>query len=203
MIQRKVSGATKSLYLTFDDGPHPEDTFIVLDILDFYKVKATFFLVAEKALQYASITQEIQRRGHAIGNHSLDHRYGVFFRGKVALSEWVLQAEKIFQSLGVAPIVGFRPPVGIVTPELKTVLQELKMPLILWNTRFFDSLWRWTEAKALRALKNIQPGSIILLHDVQRAKNKASFQKTLKFFIARAQEQNWQFEKLEPHRFQV
>ena len=196
MIIRQIAGPQKILYLTFDDGPRPSGTPEVLQLLEQKKVRGTFFLVAARAQAQPELVQSIIRQGHAIGNHSLDHRYGVFFQGTAAMKSWIQQAELVFDQMGLPPRVGFRPPNGILTPKVFQAVRELQMPLILWNTRFYDSLWTWTRAKAMKALATIEPGSIVLLHDVQRPANQATFLETLSLFIDEARRLGFEFEVL-------
>src|SRR4051812_37880365 len=86
---REESQNSKTLYLTFDDGPNSDGTPEVLEILNQSCVQATFFLVARKAAARRQLVDEIRAQGHTIGNHSLDHRYGSFFSGKSKMLDWI------------------------------------------------------------------------------------------------------------------
>jgi peptidoglycan/xylan/chitin deacetylase (PgdA/CDA1 family) len=167
-----------------------------LDLLSRKRVAATFFCISEKAFERPEILARIQSEGHAIGNHSLDHRYGVFFRSDKNLKQWILQAERSLSEQWGAPSVGFRPPAGVVTPPLRRVLRELDMPLVLWDVRFYDRIWRWKPKKALAAVRGLQSGEVILLHDAQRRKNLAPFLDTLELFIDQAQAHGFIFKPL-------
>jgi peptidoglycan/xylan/chitin deacetylase (PgdA/CDA1 family) len=166
MKAKRIVPDSKSLYLTFDDGP-VSSTDDVLKILDRHKIKATFFVVAQTAKKNQAILRNILAAGHSIGNHSLDHSYSHFFKGKQSLLQWIKSSEEEISSLIEGPTVGFRPPAGVRTPELHQALSELQMPLILWRQRFFDTIFPFTFSKARRSLKCVKPGSIILLHDRQ------------------------------------
>jgi peptidoglycan/xylan/chitin deacetylase (PgdA/CDA1 family) len=180
-IIRKVMpmvGEGKSLYLTFDDGPDPHSTLAVLDALAEKNAKATFFVVANTAKAHPEIFKKILSGGHAIGNHSLDHTYRRLFRGKSSLKTWVEDSEKILADLSGQATVGFRPPNGILTPELKWALRELQMPIVYWNIRFYDAIFSWTEKRAISSIKKTESGSIVLLHDRQSPAKLPKFLKT-------------------------
>ncbi len=180
---RQIPCSAKSIYLTFDDGPDADSTPAVLELLQRYEAKATFFIVAARAKQNSRLLQDIKAAGHAIGNHSLDHKYSAFFKNSQKMGEWIDEAEAVFKSLNSGPSIGFRPPAGVCTPELGNALRQRRIPLILWQHRYFDKTRRWTEKNALNSIKFIQPGDIILLHDSQRAGLKAGFLKTLDTYL--------------------
>ncbi len=162
---RTIENSGAEVYLSFDDGPDPRTTPRILEILRANESKATFFLVAEKARRHPELVRQILSDGHAIGNHSLDHRFVAFFGGKNRMLDWIDKSEKVFSDLGVPDSVGFRPPVGIVTPELAWALKLRNLHLILWDTRFFDTVFNWTEACARRSAQSVRGGAIVLLHD--------------------------------------
>ncbi len=179
--------SSQNLYLTFDDGPEPRCTSAVIQALDHWSAKATFFVVAQKAKQNKELIRELLASGHAIGNHSLDHRYSAFFQSQQKLSQWMVESEdRISQLIGQAT-VGFRPPAGVVTPVLRRAAGELKMPIILWNIRFFDTVFRWTPEKALSSFGKTGPGSIVLLHDRQSYPTFPLFLEALNAYSGEAQ----------------
>jgi len=189
ILNRLVGNALRKLpsqnaaFLSFDDGPDPDLSPRVLDLLKEYGVKATFFVIAQKAEKCPQIIQRMQREGHAIGNHSLDHHYSPFFKGKKAIFNWVQSSETLLKQIGIHNSVGFRPPVGIRTPELALALNKLKLPLILWNQRSFDKVIKFTAKRASSLAKRTQAGDIILLHDVQRQEWHDDFLLGLKTLI--------------------
>ncbi len=132
---RRVSDFPKSVFLTFDDGPDPVGTPQVLETLRRHSAKATFFVIADCARRHRDILRDILREGHSVGNHSLDHAYRNYWRGVPALKEWVTSADSILRAEGVEP-VGFRPPAGVMTPNLRIALRELGQPVVMWNERF-------------------------------------------------------------------
>jgi len=182
-IVRTIAHSQASLYLTFDDGPDPASTPRVLDALACAQVHATFFVVVERAAKHPELLNRIADAGHAIGNHSLNHRYGPFFQGKAKMLRWVSCAEERLADLVGNTSVGFRPPAGVCTPELFWALRQLEVPLVLWKIRFFDAIVKWTPKRALRSLPKTAPGAIVLLHDAQRPERVASFNQTLANYI--------------------
>lgn len=186
-------GHPKKLFLTFDDGPDPLSTPQVLKVLKENQVKATFFLVAQKAQAQKGLLEEILFDGHTIGNHSLDHGYKNFFRRRQILRQWILDSENLLSSLIGGPTVGFRPPAGVVTPVLRRALAELEMPLILWQKRFYDAIIPLKSTRLLGSLEKTPEGSIILLHDRQKSQNLPDFLNALSHYINRAREKNWDF----------
>lgn len=183
-----------SIFLTFDDGPDPDLTPKILDLLKRHEAKATFFVIAKKAKKSPDLMRRILNEGHSIGNHSLDHQYKVFFQGRASMKEWIMQSEKTLGEMGIES-VGFRPPVGIRTPELSLTLKEAGLPLILWKQRCFDSVFPFTPPKAIKLAKRLRPGEIILLHDMQPLKRHSIFLDALNQFIISIKNKNL---KLDP-----
>jgi peptidoglycan/xylan/chitin deacetylase (PgdA/CDA1 family) len=105
---------------------------------------------------------------------------------------WINGSEQVFSKILNKPTVGFRSPAGIITPELIWALKELKLPLIHWSVRFFDTRRLWTEKKALCAVDHLKRGDIILLHDVHR-QNTDHFTNTLGIFIKAAKDKGFSF----------
>src|SRR5262245_52041165 len=123
---------SKNLYLTFDDGPDPRSTEAVLNVLDKYNAKASFFVITQKARNNLSLIREIKSASHSIGDHSFDHRYRYFFQGRQALLKWVTASTEELNGMLGENNIGFRPPAGIRTPELHWALRKLNIPLIYW-----------------------------------------------------------------------
>jgi peptidoglycan-N-acetylmuramic acid deacetylase len=194
-IRKITSSNDKNLYLTFDDGPL-ESSETILETLEELKAPATFFVVAANAKANPGYVSKLVGLGHGIGNHSLDHGYRAFFLGRKYMRHWIVSAENTLQDLGGCPTVGFRPPAGVRTPELKWALEDLNLPLVLWKIRFFDTVLSWSEKRALLSLKNTHPGDIILLHDPRPRENLFVFVRTLKKYVEKAREQGFEFKPL-------
>jgi len=151
--------------LTFDDGPAEPTTRQVLDVLDKHLVKATFFVSGVHALKHPEIIREIIKRGHTIGNHSLHHNSFLMLGSYNYLYEEAFRAQEILKEMGVNT-AAFRPPVGIISPKLPSVLNKLGMFCITFSCRAFDAGNRRIENLSDTILKKVKADDIILLHDV-------------------------------------
>jgi peptidoglycan-N-acetylglucosamine deacetylase len=187
---------SKNIYLTFDDGPDPRSTAAVLNILDRYKAKASFFVITQKAKSNLSLIREIKSASHSVGDHSLDHRYRYFFQGRQALLKWIAASTKTLNEMLGENNIGFRPPAGIRTPELHWALRKLDISLIYWKIRFFDAVFPWSPARAEASLKRTCSGDIILLHDAQPENRLSRFLKTLSIYIEKAMAMGFKFQPI-------
>lgn len=186
----KVQTSDNALFLTFDDGPNPQATPHVLDLLKKHQVTGTFFIIAEKARANRDLIKRIKDEGHTIGNHSLDHKYRTFFSGREVMTKWIQQSEETLRSLEIEA-VGFRPPAGVRTPHLFETLEELKIPLIMWQHRFYDTNLKWTVKRALKSLERTSAGDIVLLHDSQKMSRLPGFLETLETYIHMAKQRGF------------
>ncbi len=193
---RAIPHRDKSVFLTFDDGPDGDNTERVLDVLREQRVRATFFLIAQKLRGQERLVRRMIEEGHTVGNHSWDHGYRNYFRSRENLKNWIVSAREEFNRLGLPEPVGFRPPAGVITPGLKHVLGELREPLVLWNERFYDGVWAWDAGKAMRSAARIEGGSVVLLHDRQKAGRGPEFCRTLNAYIERVRARGLEFEPL-------
>lgn len=174
---------SRNVYLTFDDGPDPTGTPRVLDLLKKEKVKATFFVVAEKVECYPELVRRILEEGHAIGNHSLDHRYAPYFQNVEKTKKWIEEARKKIENIAGKKTVGFRPPAGVRTPVIHRALKELQVPLWYWSQRYFDTQIVFDPKRAEKKAVQVRGGDIILFHDRQREKFLPIFLSGLEIFI--------------------
>lgn len=184
---RQIPATAPLLYLTFDDGPCPNVTPLLLDLLQSRNAKATFFVIGEKAHAHPEIIRRILAEGHAIGNHSWDHRYRYFFSSEMKLENWIVDSEKRLEDLIGRPSVGFRSPAGVRTPKLRNVLTRLKVPHILWSHRYFDAVRAFPVDKAVKDLRSAPNGSIVLLHDSQRPSHRESFLQAMDILLRKLQ----------------
>ena len=160
-----ASAARNEVALTFDDGPDPELTPRVLDILESHGVRATFFCIAEKAARHPDLAHEIVRRGHAIENHSNAHEHTFAFLMLGGLRRDVGQAQSTILALtGTAPRF-FRPPMGFRNPFLDPVLHDQGLKLVSWTRRGYDTNPRHAATVAQRLENGLAAGDILLLHD--------------------------------------
>lgn len=148
----------KRVYLTFDDGPIPEATPEVLDILDRYGVKATFFMVGDNARKYPSLVEEVRRRGHRIGNHTMHHLQGI----KCSTEEYFKDVEEADRLLQTDL---FRPPHGWLRPGQRRILsRRYRMIMFDLVTRDYSSRLDAGDVVS-RVRRYARPGSIIVFHD--------------------------------------
>ena len=160
-----VAGNTSSIALTIDDGPDPIVTPQVLDLLDRYAVRATFFCIGERARRYPSLTREIVARGHTVENHSQTHRHTFSLKTPGALAREVKTAQHTLTELtGERPIF-FRAPAGLRNVLLEPVLQNLDLRLAAWTKRGFDTREPDPQRVQERLLHNLAARDILLVHD--------------------------------------
>jgi len=151
--------------LTFDDGPVEPTTRQILELLDKYAVKATFFVSGVNALKHPEIITEIIDRGHTIGNHSFHHNPFLMLGSYNYLYQEVSRVHEVIKDMGVN-VLPFRPPVGIISPKLPSVLNKLGMFCVNFSCRASDAGNRKIKNLSLRILKKVKADDIILLHDV-------------------------------------
>ncbi len=154
----------KRIALTFDDGPHPKFTKQIIDILQEYSIKATFFVTGENAEKEPNLIKEIIANGNEIGNHSYSHK-SLFLKFYKEIETEIKKTDSILRNLGVKGAIHYRPPFGRFFLTTLIVLSKMHKKLILWNLGPKDFKAKSSEEIYLKILKNVFPGSIILLHD--------------------------------------
>jgi peptidoglycan/xylan/chitin deacetylase (PgdA/CDA1 family) len=158
--------------LTIDDGPDPIVTPQVLALLDTMNVKATFFCIGDKVAKHPELCREMVCRGHAIENHSQQHKLNFSLFGIKNITQEVLAAqETIAKITGIRPGF-FRAPAGLRNLFLDIVLNRLGLRLTSWTIRGFDTKFIDAEKVKNKLLSRLQPGSILLLHDGNAARTK-------------------------------
>jgi peptidoglycan/xylan/chitin deacetylase (PgdA/CDA1 family) len=156
--------------LTFDDGPDPEATPRVLDLLDASGAGATFFLIGRRALRHASLVREIVRRGHSVGNHTYRHPLSFACWTPAAMSREIEEAQRaIADACGQWPVL-FRPPAGLRSPLLDPVLAWSRLSLVSWSRRGCDGVIGMADVVHYRLTRNLGAGDILLLHDGNSAR---------------------------------
>ena len=151
--------------LTFDDGPAQPTTRQILDLLDKYSAKATFFVSGVNALSHPEIIKEIIARGHTIGNHSFHHNPFLMLKSYNYLYQEIFRAQEVLRKMGIQTLA-FRPPVGIINPKLAPLLDKLGMFCVTFSCRAFDAGNRRVKNLGSKILKKVKADDIILLHDV-------------------------------------
>ena len=159
----------REVWLTIDDGPDPEDTPRILDLLDKHQARATFFLVGERAARHPALVAEIARRGHEIAHHTHTHPVANFWCASPSrLRRELDQALAVFAAplpADAPPPRRFRAPVGIKNLFLAPALAARGLECIGWTIRSGDTFARDPASVASRIGRRLAPGAIILLHE--------------------------------------
>lgn len=172
-MTRLAEPAAGLVALTFDDGPDPEVTPAVLDLLDRQEARASFFFVGKKVEAHPALAAEVVARGHTVENHSYSHPHTFAFRGPAALEREVRCAqEAITQATGRPPRY-FRAPAGIRNLWLEPCLRRSGLALVSWTRRGFDTVTRDATRVASRLARGLRSGDILLLHDGASARDAA------------------------------
>ncbi len=168
--------------LTFDDGPDPEFTPKVLDLLERFGAKATFFCIGERVAMYPGLAHKIISKGHTLGNHTYSHdpRFG-FFGVRRVVKELQATTACIEQAIGRRPRM-YRPAFGVTNPSIRAAIRETGLEPIGWSIRSLDTTRRSVDAIYYRTAR-IRPGDIVLLHDTS-VKTMAVLERLLLFLQA-------------------
>jgi peptidoglycan-N-acetylglucosamine deacetylase len=161
----EAAAKRNEIALTFDDGPDPDVTPQVLDILDTHRAKASFFVIGDKAAAHPGLIREIVKRGHSIENHSRGHSNLFGFFAWAGLRNDIGAAQEIVAGITGQPPVFFRSPMGIRNPLLDPVIARLGLRYVTWTRRGFDTVASDPAIVLKRLVRNLCAGDILLLHD--------------------------------------
>lgn len=190
--------AENTLFLTFDDGPIPEITPWVLNLLEKHSAKATFFCIGDNVRKHPEVFQQIKAKGHAIGNHTFNHLDG----WKTSTSDYIenfKKAEEIIESQLQQKLISeeklFRPPYGKIKNKQAAKITNLGYRIVMWDVITGDYDKTYSAEKCLKNIRNlIKSGSIIVFHDSLKA------EKNLKYVLPKILEEyaqkGWKFEAL-------
>jgi peptidoglycan/xylan/chitin deacetylase (PgdA/CDA1 family) len=176
-IQRRLPGVA-GVAITFDDGPHPQGTPAVLEILDQADIKATFFLVGEQVERRPALVGEIAARGHQIGLHAYRHRPQPMM-GQKAVQYDIDRGAAVIEEATQARLTHHRPPYGLYSPAGLRIARDRGLNPLLWSKWGKD--WRrftTPDRIAARATGNLAPGDVILLHDADFYSSRGSHERT-------------------------
>jgi peptidoglycan-N-acetylglucosamine deacetylase len=158
-----------TVYITFDDGPHPIATPFALQQLEKYNAKATFFCVGENVTKFPTVYNEVLGHGHTTGNHTFNHLNGKNTRNDAYLQNIKKAKEHIDSRL-------FRPPYGLIRPAQARALRKDGWKIVMWTILSADFDRRLSAQKCMQnVLKNIKPGAIVLFHDSEKAWPRMSY----------------------------
>ena len=178
-----INTSENELFLSFDDGPHPEHTPFVLDMLKKYNAKATFFCIGKNVMAYPDIYQRIIEEGHTVGNHTFNHLNGSKTADAVYLDN-ILQAKQYIDS------ELFRPPYGKISGfQVKQLLNPVYgLKTIMWTVLSGDFDQKISNEQCLQnVILNARQGSIVVFHDSEKASEKLRYALpvVMAFFSAR------------------
>jgi peptidoglycan/xylan/chitin deacetylase (PgdA/CDA1 family) len=165
----KIPNEKSTVYITFDDGPKPETTPYILEILEKFNAKATFFCLGKNVESYKSIFNNILNGGHSVGNHSFNHKNG-----------WKTNNYDYFDNIEKADILIksnlFRPPYGRIKPSQIKSLKAKNYKIIMWDVLSGDFDPNTSKEKCVsNVLGNVTSGSIIVFHDSIKTKDKVIY----------------------------
>ncbi|WP_019142434.1 polysaccharide deacetylase family protein [Noviherbaspirillum massiliense] len=160
-----AAAARGEIALTIDDGPDPEVTPQVLELLDAHGVKATFFCIGDKAARHPDLCEAIVMRGHAVENHSQHHYHHFSLLGMDGLKREVQAAQDTLTAITGRRPQFFRAPAGLRNPFLDPVLARLGLRLAAWTRRGYDTRTPDPALVSRRLMRDVKAGAILLLHD--------------------------------------
>lgn len=170
----QIPSRERNIYLTFDDGPIPDVTEWVIEILDQYDIKASFFVVGENVSKNPDVFNALIEKGHLVGNHTYHHVRGWQTPTPTYLEEVEL-CNKVMLSHGGQLPRYFRPPHGRIKPGQARILRE-QYRLLMWNVLTADYDRSLNEEKCLKnSIRATQPGSIVVFHDSLKAEKNLRY----------------------------
>lgn len=160
-----AAAARREVAVTIDDGPEPEVTPAVLDLLEAAGARATFFCIADRARRHPELVREIVRRGHSVQNHSDVHSHRFSLLGPRGFAREIEAAQAVLSGIaGEAPRF-FRAPAGLRNPFLAPVLHRAGLVLASWTRRGYDTRERDPQRVLQRLTRGLAAGDILLVHD--------------------------------------
>ena len=182
-----IPNEENAIFLTFDDGPHPDITPWVLDVLEKHNLASTFFCLGKHAERYPHLVQLIKSKGHDLGNHGYDHLNG-WKTKKSAYIKNVEQGRKVIQSKL------YRPPYGKITPAQYSELKELQ-DIVMFDIIPYDFDCTVSPESCIEnVIKNTKCGSIIVMHDSVKA--WSNLNESLNEIIIQLKEKQFRFHKI-------
>ncbi|HMU45267.1 MAG TPA: polysaccharide deacetylase family protein [Chitinophagaceae bacterium] len=182
-----INTKEKTIYLTFDDGPHTSATNFVLDELRKFNAKATFFCIGKNVTANPTLYDQIIKEGHSVGNHTYNH-----------LNGWQTDTSKYFSDIeSAASVINsdlFRPPYGRIRSSQAGLLGKYR--IVMWDVLSGDFDEQLPKEKCLNnVIKNVMPGSVVVFHDSEKAFEKLTFvlPKVLEYFT----EKGFRFRRIE------
>ena len=155
-----------AIFLTFDDGPHPEITLWIMEQLYQWQAKATFFVIGENVAKCSSLMRDTYKAGHTIANHTYNHLNGWTTSANKYQKNIELCDEIIYTLSDSIPSL-FRPPYGRITSKQCSNLKQ--KDIVMWSHLAWDFDKKLSPSQSIKALEKAKPGSIIVFHDSEKA----------------------------------
>jgi peptidoglycan-N-acetylglucosamine deacetylase len=190
LIWKMPATSKPTVYLSFDDGPHPVATPFVLNQLEAYDAKATFFCIGKCVDEHPQLFQAVQQAGHSVGNHTHNHLNG----WKTSADEYVSDISKAGRLI---PGTGFRPPYGRITRTQAARLYNEGSPwkIYMWTVLSGDFDTKLSPERCLaNVLDNLKPGAIVVFHDSAKAWERMRY--ALPFVLDYCKAQGWDMKGL-------
>jgi peptidoglycan/xylan/chitin deacetylase (PgdA/CDA1 family) len=177
-VPRRLEPPRGAVAVTFDDGPHPEGTPAVLEILDRAGARATFFMVGEQAERYPALAAEVAAAGHGIALHGYRHRNALRLTPSAFADDLDRGAEAVSGATG-RPLDLYRPPYGIFSAAALALVRRRSLAPLLWSRWGRDWARRVTpQSIAAKATQDLGPGDVVLLHDADFYSAQGSWRRT-------------------------
>jgi peptidoglycan/xylan/chitin deacetylase (PgdA/CDA1 family) len=194
-VIRSFHTAEPEVWITIDDGPSPDHTTKILDLLERFNARATFFVVGKSAEEYPHLITEILSRGHEIANHTHTHPSGMFWAmGPAKIAEEIDHCDEWLRSAPDRPARLFRTPAGLKNLFVHPELERRGLSLVGWTARGLDTVQREPVLVAEKILRKAKAGAIILLHEGHRVAKDPEFNpKCLELTLSGLAERGYQF----------
>lgn len=166
-LARNFSPPGRAVWLTIDDGPHPDSTPAILEVLRRHGARATFFLIGRRAERHPELVRAIVAAGHSLGNHTYSHPSATFWTaGPRRIAREIDRAARAIAAAGVAAPVFFRPPVGMANFFVAGALRRRGLVRVGWSARGFDTRPQDPDRMVDAIVRRCRPGGIVLFHEL-------------------------------------
>jgi len=194
-VRHRIPGQAQAAALTFEDGPYPQSTPELLDVLDEFGVSATFFLIGEQAAQHPELVREIARRGHTLGNHTYHHADAWRISTLRAIRD-IRSCSRLIDGVSGQLPVWWRPPYGHLTNRLVDWCHRHSLQTALWDVLAPDASKRGSARRIERSIeRHLRPGSIVSLQDQPESVERTV--EALHNTLPKLQHRGWKFHRLE------
>ncbi|WP_413670636.1 polysaccharide deacetylase family protein [Mucilaginibacter sp. Mucisp86] len=191
-VMCSLKTSKKVIAITFDDGPDAAATPQILDILKLHNAHAAFFCIGNRIAGNETILKQIHQHGHIIGNHSFSHHFWFDLFPPAKMLDDMLQANQLVrQTINLSPLL-FRPPYGVINPNLKKAILKSRMVPIGWSVRSMDTVISDPKKLLNKITRRLNPGAVFLFHDTGAATISV-----LPLFIEQAKVQGYEIVRLD------